>query len=549
MRSSAPLFATLILCLSGPAFLFAEPDPWWDAIDPSALPETGTPVEEVIDVLMGQLIESKGVAVSGKASSETLLRRVTLDLNGRIPTMAEAQAFSEDQKPSRWENTVDRLLQDPAFLRFQAHEWNWLLMDGERSDFEGYLTRAVEGGKSWDQIFSDVVTGISANEDLEGVDYFLRNRVKDLDKLTNDVSVRFFGVNISCAQCHDHPYVEGWTQDTYYGMASFFNRTFDNGGFVGEREYGLVSYKTTKGEERQPDLRFLGGTALKEPAPFEPTDEEKKAEKERLAKLKADKKAPPPAEYSRRERLIEAGLNEEAQGYFARAIVNQLWYRFFGRGLVMPLDQMHGSNVPSHPELLQWLALELETRDYELEPIIRGMLLSEAYQRESRAASGDRPDPSFFAVALPRVLSPRQYGVALKIATQDPSYLGADVSPEELQKRLERIEQQGESLANWFERPSGDTFAVAVDEALYFSNSEDARNQLLESGLVRALEQVATPSEQVRLAYLAILSRAPDAEEVSLMTSYLEARSDRPQEGLRQMVWALLTCTEARFNY
>jgi len=181
-------------------------------------------------------------------------------------------------------------------------------MDGQGTEFQKYLDLAVTERKGWDDIFRDVITGQADPEKQPGVDHFLRQRVADTDKLANDVSVRFFGVNISCAQCHDHPYVKTWTQDTYYGMKSFFARTFDNGGFVGEREYGLVSYKTTANEDKTAGLKFFGGPALPEPASVEPNEEQKKAERQLLEDLKKNKQAPPPAKYSRRARLIEAGL-------------------------------------------------------------------------------------------------------------------------------------------------------------------------------------------------------------------------------------------------
>src|SRR5690606_15539413 len=120
------------------------------------------------------------------------------------------------------------------------------------------------------------------------------------------------GVNVSCAQCHDHPLVADWTQDHYYGMKSFFVRSFENGDFIGEKSYGLVEYKTTAGEARQAKLMFLTGQIFDEPENKEPDDKAKKAEKELLEKLKKEKKAPDAPEYSRRAKLVEIALSPEA---------------------------------------------------------------------------------------------------------------------------------------------------------------------------------------------------------------------------------------------
>src|SRR5438067_10314667 len=112
-----------------------------------------------------------------------------------------------------------------------------------------------------------------AGEGLDPAGDFLRPRLKDADRLTNDVSVAFFGVNVSCAQCHDHPLVKDWTQDHFYGMKAFLARTFDNGGFLAERGYGVVKYKPTKGPERTARMMFLTGAKVEDTAK-EPTPEE-----------------------------------------------------------------------------------------------------------------------------------------------------------------------------------------------------------------------------------------------------------------------------------
>ncbi len=116
-------------------------------------------------------------------------------------------------------------------------------MDGKKGKLKPYLQTALGESRAWDQIFKEIILADYSNVSSEGAAEFIKDRVRDIDRLTNDVSVRFFGVNISCAQCHDHPNVTDWTQARYYGMKSFFGRTFENGGFVAEKEYGQVSYK------------------------------------------------------------------------------------------------------------------------------------------------------------------------------------------------------------------------------------------------------------------------------------------------------------------
>ncbi len=524
----------------------ASGENWWDHL--GELPAQDEKAEVVIDRLINERLAKKGITPAAKTPPLSGLRRAMLDLCGRIPTVAEADAFLADSNPERWERKIDSLVASPEFGRFLAHELNWLLMDGKSTDFQKYLTAAVEKQVSWDGVFSAVISGRADDGDLKGVDFYLRDRVRDLDQMTNDVSVQFFGVNISCAQCHDHPYVTDWTQETYYGMRAFFTRTFETGGFAAERAYGEQSYKTTKGEERKAAPRFLGGELVAEPERGEPGPEEKKAELAVLEELKKKKESPPPPDYSRRSRLVEAALGEERKLWLARSLVNRTWYRLFGHGLVMPLDQMHGLNEPSHPELLQWLARDLAGHNFDLRRLIRGIVLSQAYQRDSRWNLGERPAPSEFAVANPRPLTPLQYAVALKIGSTRTGHFAPQLSPEEFQKRINGVAQSGAGLARWFARP-GENFHVAVDEALLFSNSGEIKGQLLNAGLRDEMEKLPGHGERIALAYRSLLNRDPDAEEVETLQSYLAAREDRPREGIEQMLWAIMAGAEARFNH
>lgn len=541
-----PISTALLLAFSVLPTQADDSLPWWSQIDDTALFEASAKPEHAIDHYLHAKLGDAPVAPT--ATPEARIRRLTLDLVGRIPTVSEADAFLNAESPYVWSETIDRLLQSQSYERFLAHELNWLIADGKSGEFRDYLKRAVAEDRRWDAIFADVIAARPDSELRKGTDLFVRERAKDSDKLTNDVSVKFFGVNVSCAQCHDHPYVEDWTQDTYYGMKSFFNRTFENGGFVAEREYGLVNYKTVEGEERQPQLRFLGDVALNEPEHVEPDNEAKKAEKALYDKLKKEKKLPPPIEYSRRLRAIEAGSSDPNRAYFARSLVNQVWNRFFARGLVMPLDQMHGQNLPSHPELLHWLARDLIAHDYDLRRLIRGIAMSQAYQRSSLWTEGDRPTPELYAVKTPRALTPRQYGISIRIGTSAPTYFDTELPVDTLESRIDQAERGGEGMARWFERP-GAEFHFPVDEALYFSNSSDARNQVLNSGLVAQLAKLESDAERITAAYQSTLSRKPAADELALFTDYLAARVDRSQEALGQLVWALVTSSEARFNH
>src|SRR6185436_5485609 len=135
---------------------------------------------------------------------------------GRIPTPHEVREYEASTAANKKEQLVDRLMASPAFVRQQVSELEWMLMDGKGGAFRDYLARAVQENRAWDQIFREVIAADATNAALKGSEQFLKSRIKDADRLANDVSVRFFGVNISCAQCHDHPLVPTWKQDHYF---------------------------------------------------------------------------------------------------------------------------------------------------------------------------------------------------------------------------------------------------------------------------------------------------------------------------------------------
>ena len=523
---------------------------WWELVDRNKILPGKEPIERAVDHYVDAKLKADQISPMAAADEYTFIRRVTLDLAGRTPTAYEVRAYVESPEPDKKAKLVDRLLDSGSFERQQVTEMLWLLNAGNDDGMKEYLQNAASENRAWDRVFRDVILARGDDNDAsKGAAGFYKQRIGDLDRLTNDVSVRFFGINVSCAQCHDHPEVSSWKQDHYYGMKSFFSRTFDNGGFVAEREYGFVKFKTTAGEEKHADLMFLSGEVIKEPEAPEPDNKAKEAEKKRLEQFKKDKKPVPAPEFSRREQLIHAGLKPGADGFFSRAIINRLWYRFLGYGLVMPLDQLHGANRPSHPELMEWLARDLVSHKYNLRRTIRGLVLSAAYARGSQWGDSQRPSASYFAVAQPRPLTPNQYGSALIFASIDPENFKPDTKPEDLRKRIEQYEKTGEGWGRNFQRPE-DYFQVSVDEALYFSNNDRVQRDLLGKGgkLVGHLLKLEDRAARLETAYLNTLSRKPTADEVKFLDDYLDARKDNEEGAWQQVVWSLMTCAEMRFN-
>ena len=533
------------LCLA--LFALASAKAWAEADDLLA-PDRS--IEDVVDHYVEAKLAREGVAAGPLADPATLVRRITLDLVGRPPTVHESQRFIASTSEQRRAELLDRLFAAPGFVRHQANEFDHLLMGGGES-IRDYLLQAFGEGRRWDQIFRELLLGRGDDQQQTGALRFVTTRVADLDKLTNQTSVVFFGVNISCAKCHDHPHVSEWTQDHFYGMKSFFSRTFDNGGLLGERAYGLVKFKTTAGESRQASLMFLSGTVLEEPDSKEPSNDEKKAEKARLDELKKKKQPPPVPGFSRRTQLVEVALRTNENNYFAKAIVNKIWYRLLGVGLVVPIDQMHPENPPSHPQLLAWLARDLVTHQYDLNRLIRGLQMSRTYARSSRYTAPARPPARLFAVAPLRPLSRYQYATTLRIGSLNPDRFVVSDNPAEVEKYIESQENAARDFAGLIEQPYAG-FQIGVTEALLMNNAVRVEKEFLNDAadsLVGKLKGIDNSREIVETAVWTVLNRPPDEAEIESLVEYLARRADRKLESCRQLVWALLTSSECRFNY
>jgi Protein of unknown function (DUF1549)/Protein of unknown function (DUF1553) len=503
------------------------------------------PIEAAIDHYIDAKLAEEKAKPAPLADDATLLRRLMLDLAGRVPTAAELDAYLADTDPAKKTKLVDRLLAAPAFARHQTNEFAAFFDPGSRKKSDGlakYLAASFAENKAWDKIFREMMLPDAADPKQAGAGEFLSSRIKDLNRVTIDVSTRFFGVNVSCAQCHNHPLVENWTQDHFYGLKSFFARTVEaTGGVLVEKDFGSVKYVPNKKTEKVSPVMFLTGKPLDVPGLKEPNAAEKKHDQQRIDDAKKTKKSSPPT-FSLRAKLVDVALARPDRGYFARSIVNRLWYRHMGLGLVMPLDQMHTENPPTHPELLDWLATDLAEHGYDLRRLVRGIVLSKTYARSSRQPEGDAPDEKLFAVARVRPLTPAQMSASLKVASTDPATLKDS-------ERIDAIARSG-GLESFFPALT-DNFQVGVAEAMLFANNDKLSKELLvgSNSLAERLAKEPTSAKRAELAVRTVLARPATSEEIEAIGSYLDRRTDRSADAYRQVVWALLATSEFRFNH
>jgi Protein of unknown function (DUF1549)/Protein of unknown function (DUF1553) len=511
-------------------------------------------INEVVDQYINAKLLEQQIEPAEMATDEIFLRRLTLDLAGRIPTKSELDAYHESADPGKKAQTIERLLNSPDFAYHQRNRLDELLLADVKKDnaWREYLLKSVQANKPWDKMFREMMIGDQDDPAVAPALEFLKARVDDVNQMTNDTAKLFFGVSINCAQCHDHPLAPDWLQDHYFGFASFFNRSYrTKSDKLAEKFDGSLKFRTTKGEEKTAAFMFLTSVTVQEPK-LTLTDEQKK-QREKIVKASTqDEKAPlPQPEFSPRTKFVEIALAEENRSFFAQAIVNRMWASLFGTGIIDPPDQNHSGNTPSHPRLLHWLERDLETHHYDLKRLIGGIVASDAYARSSIWNGDEAPAKMYFAVAQVRPLTPRQYSLSLLVGTHNSAQLPTSVEDPNWADLRKNWENAAEGFADQLEQPKED-FQVSVDEALLFSNNERIdRDYLRDSGdkLVGQLKSIESPAAQIATAFQTTLSREPAQDETSIFLNYLEARTDRPLDGLKQIVWILITSPEMRFNY
>lgn len=518
-------------------------------------PSPEASINEAIDYYVSTKLKSEGIEPASSISESLFLRRLSLDLTGRIPTEQEHTDYLALPEETRRSEAIDRLINSADFAFHQANEIDLMLLARIRkdNDWRKFLLKAAQENLGWDDLFRQVMTPEVEHPESLGPAAFLRERVRELDDLTNDTAVLFFGVNISCAKCHDHPLVADWEQDHYYGMASFFKRTYQTKSrMLAEDFQGRVKFTNILGEEKQASFMFLSNTSIEEPEK-ELNDESKKTLEEAIKNAKKDEKANAPnVEFSPRAEFVRLALADEDRDFFARNIVNRVWARLLGRGLVMPLDQLHSDNPASHPELFDWLVQDLKSHDYDLKRLISGIVNSEVYARSCRwDSSSEMPPPDMFAVGTVRPLNPRQLSLSLIIATTNSSSLPGFTKPQDWNKRREDLENRSNGFADLFPIPD-ENFQVGTDEALLVSNSNRFENDFLRSSddrLIGQLKKLDSQTEKIQSLFRIIFSRDPETSEMKLAEDFLNQHSENPETGLQQLTWAMLASPEFRFNH
>jgi hypothetical protein len=491
-----------------------------------------------IDQHINRTLQSKGLPVSPGTDDGEFLRRAYLDIAGTIPPLVRVESFLNDSEPDKRARLIDELLGTEEYVRHMTDQWREHLIPStaaaaRRRHETGllWLEDAFRKNRPYDEFIRGVLTAEGMQRENGAVTFLLTHQ--SLDEVTDRLSRVILGVQITCAQCHDHPFA-AWKQVDYWGTAAFFSKVKHQY----ERIESVEHYGVSERGERKPLMlppsfqqfspTFLGGErpSLEPSEPYLP--------------------------------VFVNWLTRADNPYFARAFANRLWRKLVGRGLVEPVDDLRAENPGTHPELLTLLGDQFRLNGFDIHYLIRAVALSDTYQRTSRALDENRSDSELYSHMPVKVMSPYALYDSLQTVMRlgDPppakesiSELKPELSPEEKLKASQRARGTRDSFASFFkgeDNPSPLAYETGVPQALRLMNAQEMyRGSRVISLLGQKHKETEILIEQI---YLAALCRRPSPDELSIVIKHFKSQPDA-NRALNDVVWALLNSTEFVTNH
>jgi hypothetical protein len=511
-----------------------------------------TPLHARIDEL---ITAGAGGPLAPVAGDAEFIRRVYLDLAGRIPSAEETRAFLADADPDKRTKLIDRLLASPDHVRRMSQAFHVMLMErlGDHADWQRFLRESFQANKPWDQMAREMMNPDPANEATRGSALWFTKRLEnygqnpvDIPALVRDVGRHFMGIDVQCAQCHDHLFVDEYKQEYYHGIYAFIGQTF----IRQDVQFPAVGLKPLEKK-----VEFMS-VFVKEPRTIGPKLPGGN-ETEVPVFAKGDEFDPPPNKETKHPgtpkfntlKMLSEELPRPENQLFTRNMANRLWWLMMGRGLVHPLDLSHAGNPPTHPELLDALSAGLASHQFDMRWLLREIALSQAYQRSSLAAddaSAEAP-PQSYRTFIEKPLSSEQVLASLRQALGDGKPLAIDMADKgwtEWQTKFDK------ALANPPREPEVE-HSPTVKAALFLMHDSNLNEWLkpTENNLTARLLKLADPAALADELYVSVLSRPPTDEEKQAAVDYLSSRSDRREQAIMNLAWSLVASNEFCANH
>lgn len=491
-------------------------------------PDNRAAMASRIDTVLAEQWKTAGIEPNALTADGEFLRRVHLDLTGTLPSVAEIRDFLADTAEDKRAKKIDQLLATPMHAQHMANTWLRVLLPDNEADeqvganseaFRRWLRDRFAANLRYDNLAADLVMAQSKGNE-PGPELFYTSVELKPEELAANTARVFLGVQVHCAQCHDHPY-DHWKQRDFWGFAAFFAQVRQQDGMRGNRAQIM---DTTEGDVTMPDTeeviapKYLGGADL------------------------------PRISGTRRSQLA-IWLASADNPFFARAAVNRVWAHMFGQGLVEPIDNLGAKNAPPPPPLLDELADYFVSTGFDLRDLFAVLARTRAYQLTSQSDNAEDTRGQQFARMMVKRLTAEQVFDSINLATRlRPADVAAPANNAELQGG---DPLRAEFLSKFRTPPGVQEFQGSIPQALTLMNGRilaqatDASQQ----GILAAMDApFFTDAQRLEVLFLATLSRLPAPAEQEKFSQYIQANADKRQ-AFGDALWALINSAEFLLNH
>lgn len=508
------------------------------AMIPQGLPVDKTPQEKNwIDRIVFAKLKELGIPPSEVCDDSTFIRRVSVDVTGRIPTPEETRAFLEDKNPSKREQLVDSLVASSEYADYFASKWSAVLRNKRRNAtdipythrFHAWIRQKLAENMPYDQFVRGVLTASGDAETYPPVAWY--REVATSSQQMEDTAQLFLGMRLGCAKCHHHPF-ERWSQQDYYGFEAFFSQV------------GLKSSRYNA-QPNMPDMVYLKGNA-----PFSINLRTKKQVKPTGL---GDQSLEIPEWDDARHHLVDWMVSAK-NPFFAKALTNRYWKHFLGRGITEPEDDLRVTNPPSNSELLDALAKHFVDQKYDLKDLVRTICKSNTYQLSAQATPENASDRQNYSHFYPRRMTAEiLYDSINQVASIPSNFNGAPEGTRGVQLPDNGFNNyflqvfgkpEAESACECERRPDAN-----LAQSLHLLNSNDIQSRLQNgNGLTAKLASDDKTDIEIKVKemYLSAFSRFPSETEMQSVISFMKTAVN-PQQGWEDVLWAIINSKEFQF--
>ncbi len=579
--------AVLVPC-AGSAFGNDDARKTRDGAGSVDLERTPSDVAMELDFLIAEAWKVEGLEPTERTTDTEFVRRVYLDVVGTIPTAEQVRGFADDKSPDKRERLIDELLASPGYARHFTNRWSQVLIGQGPGDngrefvpaiFRIWLEKEFQRDRPYDELVTELVTAKGTSYENGAVNFSGRRDHSPSD-MAGAVSKAFLGVQIQCAQCHDHPY-ESISQADFTGFAAFWAyadgpRKLIDYSVLGERaqkraearyerdlktmlEQGKSEEEAQRlAERRRPrgkDLTDLDALPL-----MQNTRRRERFVKNREKRIGEIAKAQPKlllaAKYedtrgATRRGAVAKWITDPSNPYTAQALSNRYWGWFLGRGFVDPVDDFSSVNIPSVPAALRLLTQDTADHNFDLKRLIRIVARTRAYQLSTRTTERSSLAEEFFAAGPLKDMTPQEsfdsLQLALGVQSDGKTMSGLDGAAAAIDmqgrgggmmmtgsdgKELSRAKRRLQSAARTFfqtfdddEGEDAEAFTGTVPQGLFLLNSDVINNLLVQrnvSVVPKLVAEFDKVSERIRHLYLRTLSREPTPAELRHLTHFVK---------------------------